>query len=138
MDDDGGRQAPDQYEGVQQGIQKVSRRVSDSWRNLQGSVKRMSSVGSITGRPIEEEVYRTKSARLLRTKDDGGEMRDEEESTNRRFLRQTVRSLKKQFGAVEEAGASTSSWGLPTSLGRPARPKPDNLVFVRMDDCKVV
>ena len=85
-------------EKLQQSLQRVQRRVSDSWRSLQDASKRLA-----TGRANSGTFSRRSSVEFLSPSDESrhtsDEARDEVEevSNDHRFIRKAVRSLKKSW-----------------------------------------
>ena len=85
------RQGPPstESEGIQQSLHRVQRRVSDSWKTLQGVSKRL-----VTRSSSPTENF------LLHGASDNGESRHDTEDAvhDHRFLRKAVRNIKKSLG----------------------------------------
>ena len=126
-------------ETIQQSFQRVQRRVSDSWRSLQGvSVRRLvgqgatssSSLSSTTTEPTTATTStRSKSlSHLLSEKhaaaaaageDQNEESRHEVEETSheRRFFNKAVRRFRKSLPRPDEAGSTTTTRSMPSTDG---------------------
>lgn len=127
-------------ETIQQSFQRVQRRVSDSWRSLQGiSMRRLvgqgaSSLSSSTTEPTTiTSPTRSKSVSHLLSEKHAAvgenqheESRHEVEETSheRRFFNKAVRKFRKSLSLPDEAG-STTSRSMPSTDGY-IRPKGGN------------
>lgn len=81
-------------EKIQQGLHRVQRQVSDSWRNLQGASKRL-----VTRRSSSDNGQPATVSQFLEPAHAQAESRQdvEETSRERRFLRKAVSNLKKNW-----------------------------------------
>ena len=80
-------------ERIQQGLHRAQRRVSDSWKSLQGASKRL-----VTGRATAA-VNRPATTKHLLPNEHHAESRQDVEETSheRRFLRKAVQTMKKNW-----------------------------------------
>uniref|UniRef100_A0A7S3KZX1 Uncharacterized protein n=1 Tax=Amphora coffeiformis TaxID=265554 RepID=A0A7S3KZX1_9STRA len=120
-DEGDGRQGPPstEPEGIQQSLNRVQRRVSDSWKSLQGVSKRL-----VTRSSSSTDNF------LLHGAADLGESRQDMEDAavhhDHRFLRKAVRNMKKSLGRHAVEGNST----VPSTEGYVRhREKNESVVF---------
>ena len=123
-DEEDGRQGPPltEAERIQQSLHTVQRRVSDSWKSLQGVSKRLVTRSSTT----------TDSFFLGGPADNGESRQDMEDVVHdHRFLRKAVRNIKKSLSrqAVHDDGAVPSAEGYMRH-----KEKDESIIFASVKD----